>query len=341
MTPTTVATRAPANRRRLIGLLCVGAVLLALSMLSLAIGTRSIPLATTWRVLWHPDASVASDVVHSLRIPRTLLAIGVGAALGLAGGLMQALTRNPLAEPGLLGVNLGASTAVVVAIAFLGVTSLSGYLWFSLVGAAVTSAAVFGLGATGRSPTPERQLLAGISITAVLGAFVWAVLVSRPIAFDRYRYWDVGSLADREADTVVRVAPFLLIGIGLALWLGSRLNALSLGDEAAIAVGARPGRIRALGIVAVTLLCGAATAAAGPIWFLGLAVPYLARLFTGADHRWVLAYSVLLGPSVLLASDLVGRMAVPPAELPVGVVTAFVGAPIFLAICRRRRLALL
>jgi iron complex transport system permease protein len=262
----------------------------------------------------------------------------VGSALGLAGALMQALTRNPLAEPGLLGVNLGASTAVVAAIAFLGVTSLSGYVWFAFAGAAMTAAAVFALGGTGRASTPERQVLAGISITAVLGAFVWAVLVTMPEAFNRYRYWDVGSLADRDAGTLARVAPFLIVGIALALSLGRRLNALGLGDEAAAALGAHPGRIRALGILAITLLCGAATAATGPIWFLGLAVPYVARLLTGPDHRWVLAYSVVVGPSVLLLADVVGRVVVAPSELQVGVVTAFVGAPIFLALCRRRRL---
>ena len=326
-------------RRRATGLAGAVVLLLVASALSVAVGARTISPGTTWQVLWHDDGSAAAVVVHQLRITRTLLAIGVGAALGLAGALMQALTRNPLAEPGLLGVNLGAATAVVVAIAFLGVTSLTGYVWFSFAGAAVTSAAVFALGGTGRSPTPERQVLAGVSVTAVLGAFVWAVLVTRPEAFDRYRHWDVGSLADRESDTLVRVAPFLLVGVVLALTLGRRLNALGLGDEAAAALGARPGVIRALGLLAVTLLCGAATAATGPIMFLGLAVPYAARLLTGPDHRWVLAYSVLLGPSALLLADVIGRVAVAPSELQVGVVASFVGAPVFLALCRRKRLS--
>ncbi|TQS47039.1 FecCD family ABC transporter permease [Cryptosporangium phraense] len=326
------------TRRRTAGLAAAAAGLVVVSMLSLALGTRSIPLGTTWQVLWHPDGSVASDVIHTLRIPRTLLGLGVGAALGLSGALMQALTRNPLAEPGILGVNLGAATAVVVAIAFLGISSLSGYIWFSFAGAALTSVAVFALGGTGRSPTPERQILAGIALTSVLGAFVWAVLVTLPEVFDRYRYWDVGSLADRDHATLVRVAPFLVVGVVWALLLGGRLNALSLGDEAATAVGASPARIRALGLGAITLLCGAATAATGPIWFLGLAVPYVARLLVGADHRWVLGYSVLIGPSLLLLSDIVGRVAAPPSELQVGVVTAFVGAPVFLLLCRRRRI---
>jgi ABC-type Fe3+-siderophore transport system permease subunit len=316
-------------------------VLLAVTTLSIAVGTRSLALGTVWQVLWHDDGSVAADIVHRIRIPRTLLGIGVGGALGLAGALMQALTRNPLAEPGLLGVSLGASTGVVLAIAFLGVTSATGYVWFAFAGAALTSVAVFFLGGSGKAPTPERQVLAGISFTSVLGAVVWAVLVTNRETFDRYRHWDIGSLADRETSTIVQVLPFIAAGVLLALALGRQLNALGLGDEPATSMGARPNRIRLLGMLAITLLCGAATAASGPIGFLGLAVPYAARLFTGSDHRWILAYSVVLGPALLLASDVLGRVLVAPAELPVGVVTAFLGAPLFIAICRRRRLSAL
>jgi iron complex transport system permease protein len=329
-------------RRRKVSALGVTLAVLAVAVaLSLAIGTRPVPLADVWRVLLSPDDSTTADVVLGLRVPRTLLGIEVGAALGLAGALMQALTRNPLAEPGLLGVNLGASTAVVAAIAFLGVTTPAGYVWFAFAGAAITSAAVFAVGGAGRNATPERQVLAGVSLTAVLGAFVWAVLVTDPETFNRYRYWDVGSLADRDFDTVVQVTPFLLAGVVLAVSLGRRLNMLGMGDEAATALGAHPVRIRLLGILAITLLCGAATAAVGPIWFLGLAVPYIARLLTGPDNRWVLIYSLIVGPSVLLLSDVIGRVVVAPSELQVGVVTAFIGAPVFLALCRRRRLGTL
>jgi iron complex transport system permease protein len=331
----------PGIDRRYAGLAIAVAALLLVGLASIAIGSRTIAPTTVWRVLWFDDGSPESNIVHELRIPRTLLGIAVGAALGLAGALMQALTRNPLAEPGLLGVNLGASAGVVTAIAFLGVTTAAGYVWFAFAGAAVTTTAVFALGGSGRAPTPERLVLAGVSITAVLGALVWAVLVTRRDAFDRYRHWDVGSLVDREASTLVRLLPFLALGMVLALLLGGQLNALSLGDEAATALGAHPRATRVLGVVAVTLLCGAATAAAGPVWFLGLAVPYAARLITGPDHRWILAYSVLAGPTVLLAADVLGRVLVAPAELQVGVVTAFLGAPVFILLCRRRRLELL
>jgi iron complex transport system permease protein len=327
--------------RRWIGLVA-GVVLLGVAVaLSIAVGSRTIGLSTVWHVLWHDDGTPEAVIVHQLRLPRTVLGIGVGAALGLAGTLMQALTRNPLAEPGLLGVNLGASTAVVLAIAFLGVTSPAGYVWFAFAGAGITSVTVFALGGAGRAPTPERQVLAGVAFTSVLGAIVWAILMSRRETFDRYRHWDVGSLADRETSTVIQLAPFIVAGVLLALALGRQLNALALGDESATSMGAKPGRIRALGMVAITLLCGAATAASGPIWFLGLAVPYAARMFVGSDHRWILAYALVLGPALLLVSDVTGRVLVAPAELPVGVVTAFLGAPLFIALCRRRRLSVL
>ncbi|GAB1640228.1 FecCD family ABC transporter permease [Krasilnikovia sp. MM14-A1259] len=348
MTPTTAVRPATTSRdtlsrtgRRGAGLVA-GLAALALAVgLSIAVGSRWIGAGTVWQVLWHDDGSPSAVIVHQLRLPRTLLGLGVGAALGLAGTVMQALTRNPLAEPGLLGVNLGAATGVVLAIAFLGIGSATGYVWFAFAGAALTSGAVFALGGSGRAPTPERQVLAGVSLTAVLGAGVWAVLVTRREAFDRYRHWDVGSLADRETATVLQVMPFLVAGILLAVTLGRQLNALSMGDDSATALGARPGRIRALGMITITLLCGGATAACGPIWFLGLAVPYAARLFTGSDHRWILAYSLVLGPTLLLAADVAGRVLVAPAELPVGVVTAFLGAPLFIALCRRRRLSVL
>jgi iron complex transport system permease protein len=335
------ATTAPRAALRRTGLVVALAALAVTVVLSIAVGSRSLGPATVWQVLWHDDGSPAAVIVHQLRLPRTVLGIGAGAALGLAGALMQALTRNPLAEPGLLGVNLGAATGVVLAIAFLGVGSATGYVWFAFAGAALTSAAVFALGGSGRALTPERQVLAGVSFTSVLGALIWAVLVTRRESFDRYRHWDVGSLADRETATVVQVMPFIAAGILLALVLGRQLNALSMGDESATSLGAHPGRIRALGILAITLLCGAATAASGPLWFVGLAVPYAARLFTGSDHRWILAYSLILGPTLLLAADVAGRVLVAPAELPVGVVTAFVGAPLFIALCRRRKLRLL
>jgi iron complex transport system permease protein len=339
-------TRRPPTRGRrhgvqLAGLLVAFAVLVLVLVASVALGSRSIALPTTWQLLWDTGGGNRSNewiIIHELRIPRTLLGLAVGIALGLSGALMQALTLNPLADPGLLGINLGAATGVVIAIAFVGISSLNGYIWFAFAGAAATSAAVIVLGGTGRVPTPERQVLAGVAISAVLGAFVWGVLVMRRQVFNQYRHWDVGSLTDRPAGTLTQVVPFVVAGVVLALALARPLNAMALGDASAAALGARPARTRALGFAAVTLLCGAATAAAGPIWFLGLAVPHAARMIAGPDQRWVLAYSLVLAPAVLLTADILGRLVVAPQELEVGIVSAFLGAPVFLALCRRRRI---
>jgi iron-siderophore transport system permease protein len=333
------ALRRRATAIRAGGLLAALGLLAVVLLLSLAIGTKSIPLATSWNLLWHNDGSAQAVIIHDLRIPRTLIGLLVGVSLGLSGGLMQALTLNPLAEPGLLGVNLGASTGVVIAIAFAGVTSFNGYIWFAFVGAGVTSVAVFLLGATGRSANPERQVLAGIAITAVLGSFVYGVLVTDPEAFDRYRFWDVGSLGDLRTSVGWQALPFILVGIVLALGLAPALNALAMGEETGRALGAHILRTRSLGMLAVTLLCGAATAVTGPIWFVGLAVPHVARMLTGPDQRWILLYSMLLAPALLLGADIIGRVLVAPSELQVGIVTAFLGAPVFIWLARRRRMA--
>ncbi|MBP2473238.1 iron complex transport system permease protein [Crossiella equi] len=314
-------------------------VLVVVCLLSVAIGARSIPLGEVWAALWASDGSTEALVVHDLRIPRTLLGLGVGAALGLAGALMQALTRNPLADPGLLGVNFGASAAVVVAIGWFGVGGAGGYVWFAFGGAALASVVVFVLGTAGRrAATPERMVLAGVAVTAVLSAFISTVILIDPQTFDSFRYWSVGALAGRRLETVYQLAPFFLAGVVLSLGLARALNAVALGEEAGRALGANIGRTRALGALGVTLLCGAATAAAGPISFVGLAVPHMVRGFTGPDQRWVLPYSMVLSPVLLLAADILGRVVLAPAELEVGVVTAFLGAPVFIALVRRRKL---
>ncbi|MFD9739500.1 FecCD family ABC transporter permease [Umezawaea sp. NPDC059074] len=322
------------------GLLIAIGVLVFVFVLSLWVGTRNIPFASTWQVLLHNDGSTEAVIIHDLRIPRGLMGVLVGGALGLAGALMQALTRNPLADPGLLGVEMGASTAVVIAIAFTGVSTVTGYIWFAFAGAAAASVVVYVLGSSGRSAaTPERLVLAGAAITAVLVAFVSAVLVLDTQAFNAFRFWDVGALAGRKMDAVAQVAPFILAGVVIALGLARSLNVLALGDQTGKALGANLGRTRAIGALAVTLLCGAATAAAGPIAFIGLTIPHVARMIAGSDQRWVLPYSLVLAPILLLGADVVGRVVIAPQELQVGIVTAFLGAPVFIALCRRRKLA--
>ena len=334
------SARARAHSLRAAGLIVAIGLLAAIFLVSIWVGSKNIPLTSTWAVLWHNDGSTEAVIIHDLRIPRALLGVLVGAALGLSGALMQALTRNPLADPGLLGVNMGASTAVVIAIAYLGVSTVTGYVWFAFLGAAAVSVFVYVLGAAGRAvATPERLVLAGAAISAALYAFNSAVLLLNPLTFNQFRFWTVGSLANRRMDVLLDVLPFVGVGLVLALALARPLNALALGEEAGRALGAHLGRTRVLGVLAVTLLCGAGTAAAGPIAFVGLLVPHAARLLVGPDQRWALPYSMVLAPILLLVADVVGRVVIPPGELQVGVVTAFIGAPAFIALCRRRKLA--
>jgi iron complex transport system permease protein len=278
--------------------------------------------------------------VRELRVPRTLVGLAVGVALGLAGALMQALTRNPLADPGILGVEAGAAAAIVGAIALFGVTEPSAYIWFSFLGAAVASVVVYLLGSHGRAgATPVRLALAGVAVTAALTAFTNGLILLDPEAFDEFRHWVVGSLAGRDLAILGEVGPFLIVGTLIALALARPLNALALGDDSGRALGARVGRTRALGAVSITLLCGAATAVAGPIVFVGLCVPHMARAIAGPDQRWVVGYSALLAPILLLTADVIGRVVISPSELEVGVVTALIGAPVFIALVRRKRIA--
>lgn len=338
----TVRAASPSLRRRAAtmrwGGLLAGAVLLAgVCVLSLSVGARSIPFAAVWEVLFDGRGGEEGFIVRELRIPRTVLGLLAGAALGLAGALMQGLTRNPLADPGLLGVNNGASAAVVVAISFLGVGSPIGYVWFAFLGAAATYTLVYLLGSTGRAATPDRMVLAGAAINAAMIAFVSAVLLHDVETFDKFRFWDVGSLAGRDLAVALQVGPLILLGVVVALALARPLNALALGDETGRALGAHTERTRLIGALAVALLCGGATAAAGPIAFVGLAVPHVVRLVTGPDQRWVMAYSLVLAPALLLGADVVGRLLAAPGELEAGIVTAFLGAPVFIALSRRRR----
>ncbi|MGW6306248.1 FecCD family ABC transporter permease [Streptomyces niveus] len=329
-------------RRRLLVLTGCLVLVAGLVLVSLAVGSRTVPLETVWRVLLHDDGSPEALIVWRLRVPRTALAVVVGAALALAGTVMQAITRNPLAEPGLVGVNAGASLAVVIAVAAFQVTEVSGYIWFALVGAILAALLVHTLAAgSARSHQHTRLVLAGAALSASLGACTGILTMFNSTAFDSYRFWVVGSLQNRGTDVLVAVAPFVAAGTVIALLLGPALNALALGDETGRALGLRVSWVRAAGFCAVMLLCGAATAAAGPLAFVGLAVPHALRLVLGPDHRWLLAYALPAGAVLLLMSDIIGRIVAPPGELEVGIVTAFLGAPVLVwFIVRRRRTAL-
>lgn len=311
--------------------------LLVVAVLSLGLGARQLSVAEVWQGLTDPHAETYA-VVHQLRLPRTLLGLLAGAALGLAGGITQSLTRNPLADPGLLGINAGAASAVVSAITFLGVTSYTGYVWFAFAGAAAVSVLVWAVGG-GRTATPVRLALAGTAVNAVMYAYVNAVQLLDTNSLDRMRFWTVGSLAPARPGTVAEMAPFVAAGIVAAVLLARPLNALALGEESARALGARPAYTRAGAIAAVTLLCGAATAACGPIIFVGLMVPHLVRPLTGPDMRRMLPYCAVLAPAILLGADVLGRLVARPGEVLVGIVTAVAGGPVFLWVVRRGRWA--
>ncbi|MET7453536.1 iron chelate uptake ABC transporter family permease subunit [Streptomyces sp. NPDC005574] len=330
---------APPTRRavRALGLLVSVVILLLVALASIAIGAKQLSMGEVWHGLFH-NSGTYGDVVVSERLSRTVLGLLAGAALGLSGAVLQALTRNPLADPGLLGINAGASAAVVTAITFFGVTSLSGYVWFAFFGAAAVGALVWFLGGS-RGATPVRLALAGTAISAALYGYLQAVMISDDAALGRMRFWTVGSLSSASDSTIVQVLPFLAAGTLLALALARPLNAMAMGDDTAKALGAHLNRTRALSMLSATVLSGAATAACGPIVFVGLMVPHAVRSFTGPDLRWILPYATLLSPVLLLGSDVIGRVVARPAELQVGIVTALIGGPVFIFLVRRRRTA--
>ncbi|MFF3847700.1 FecCD family ABC transporter permease [Streptomyces sp. NPDC002328] len=330
---------APPTRRaiRFAGLLLSVAVLLLVAMASIAIGAKELSLAQVWHGLFESTGTYA-DVVVDERQSRTALGLLAGAALGLSGTVLQALTRNPLADPGLLGINAGASAAVVTAITYFGVTSLSGYVWFAFLGAAAVGALVWFLGGS-RGATPVRLALAGTAISAALFGYVQAVMIMDKAALARMRFWTVGSLSAATEDMIWQVAPFLAVGTLLSLALARPLNAVAMGDDTAKALGAHLGRTRALSMLAATVLCGAATAACGPIVFVGLMVPHVVRSFTGPDLRWIMPYAAILSPVLLLGSDVIGRVVARPSEVQVGIITAIIGGPVFIFLVRRRRTA--
>ncbi|MDT7844288.1 FecCD family ABC transporter permease [Streptomyces justiciae] len=330
---------APPTRRaiRVLGLLVSVVILVLVALASIAIGAKELSLGQVWHGLFE-DSGTYGDVVVTERLWRTLLGLLAGAALGLAGAVLQALTRNPLADPGLLGINAGASAAVVTAMTYFGVTSLSGYVWFAFFGAAAVGALVWFLGGS-RGATPVRLALAGTAISAALYGYLQAVMITDEAALGKMRFWTVGSLTSASESTILQVLPFLAGGTLLALALARPLNAMEMGDDTARALGANLNRTRALSMLAAVVLCGAATAACGPIVFVGLMIPHVVRSFTGPDLRWILPYAAILSPVLLLGADVIGRVVARPSELQVGIVTAIIGGPVFIFLVRRRRTA--
>lgn len=321
--------------RRGLVVACLAAALAVACVASVFLGSQRIGVDEAWAGLT-TGIGDAGAIVQGMRIPRTYVALAVGAALGIAGALIQGFTRNPLADPGILGVNAGASLGVTIGVTFFGLTSVGGYIWFSFAGAVAATVLVYLIGSAGRTaPDPMRMTLSGVALGAVMSGVVAAIGLLNPHAFQTMRSWSAGSLTSLTPD-VFSVLPFIGVGLGLAFCLAPSLNALALGDDLATALGSRVALTRVLSIVAVTMLCGAATAAAGPIAFVGLMIPHAVRWFVGPHQGWILLGTLFAAPLLLLTADVVGRLVLRTGEMPVSVVTAIIGAPVLIALVRRR-----
>lgn len=325
------------NRARMLWLPAMVALLVLCTAASLAVGSRDVSLEDLIAGLQGYTENLSQAAIVK-RMPRTLLAAAVGAALGLAGGVMQGVTRNPLADPSILGVNMGASLAVVIGIAWFGMSSLSGYIWAAMVGAAVAAVFVYAIGSLGRGgATPLKLALAGAATSAALSSFITAVALPRGDIATLIRSWQIGGVGGATYDSLSAMLPFLILGGAVCLLSARGLNALALGDELAAGLGEHVVVVRAVAALGAVMLCGAATAMAGPIGFVGLVVPHLCRLLVGVDQRWLLPFSALTGACLLIISDVAGRIIARPSELDVGILTAFIGAPVFIAVVRRQK----
>ncbi len=325
------------NGTRFVCLCVVTACLGLLLISSVAVGTRHVGWGDILSALAGANDNIGQAAV-AVRIPRTILAGLAGGALGLSGAIMQGVTRNPLADPGILGVNLGASLAVVVGIAWFGISSANAYIWTAVTGAGISAVFVYTIGSLGRGgATPLKLALAGVATSVAFASLVLAIVLPRADIAGGIRSWQVGGVGGATFNSIWHALPFLAIGLVLAMLSAKRLNSLALGDEMAAGLGERVALARAMAALSAILLCGATTAVCGPIGFVGLIVPHLCRLLVGVDHRWLLPFSAITGSCLLLAADVVGRIIARPNELEVGIVTAFVGAPFFIWIVRRQR----
>ncbi|XAS63972.1 iron chelate uptake ABC transporter family permease subunit [Micrococcaceae bacterium Sec5.8] len=335
-----VPATGPARGPQVRWLLAAVTVLVLLTGASLAIGARGLDLGTVGQALTGFDPASGDHAVVHARIPRTILGLLAGGALGLAGAAMQGVARNPLADPGILGINAGAALAIVTGIYVFGVTTLTGYIWFAFLGAAAAAVVVYVIASLGRDrATPVKLALAGAALSAGLSSLTNVILVSSRDTLDRFRFWQVGGIAGRDWAVIVPALPFLLLGAAMVLCTGRILNNLALGDDLARGLGQRVGLSRGLSALGIVLLCGSATALAGPIGFVGLVVPHAVRFLTGPDYRWILPFSLVLAPALLLAADVAGRVILLPGEVPAGILTALLGAPVFVWLIRRGKAA--
>lgn len=313
-------------------------VLILCILASLAFGARYVNFPDIIDILLNGKKTSLIDIVVHERIPRTVFGIIAGAALGVSGALMQAITRNPIADPGILGVNTGASLFVVSGMALFHIGSLSQYIWLSLIGATATSLFVYVIGSLGYGgATPIKLALAGAATSAALSSVVSAIILPRTEVMNAFRFWQVGSVSGATWEGIYTVLPFLITGLIIGVLVSPALDALALGDDVATGLGIRTGTVRLLGALSGILLCGATTALAGPIGFIGLMVPHMMRMFCGPNLRLIIPMSAVGGAILLTISDVLGRLISSPGELESGIVTSFLGAPILIIIAMRAK----
>jgi iron complex transport system permease protein len=321
----------------MIGLIAGFLVLLVCLVVSVAYGAADISWQTVYESLIAFDNSREHLIIRTIRLPRSLLAMIVGASISTAGAIMQGITRNPLADPGILGINAGAAFAVVMAIFFFGASSPSSYIWYAFAGAGITAVTVYFLAALGRSGiTPLNLTIAGAAIAAFLTSLTTAMLIISQQTLEEIRFWLVGSLAGADKSLILQILPYACLGMLLTLIISQQITILSLGEDVARGLGQQTVWVKIVAAVCVLLLNGSAVAVAGSIGFIGLVVPHLVRFWVGVDYRWILPYSAVFGAILLLISDVVARSIAQPQEIPVGIMTALVGAPFFIYLAKTK-----
>jgi iron complex transport system permease protein len=312
-------------------------VLVTFIALSIVYGYTDTSWKAAFDTFMEPDGSTEHLVIQNIRLPRALIAAAVGASLAISGVLMQTLTKNPLASPGIFGINAGGGFMVVMAVTLFGVTSLQSFAWLSFLGAAIAAVGVFIIGGASGSNglTPMKLTLAGAAITAMFSSFTQGLLVLNEAALEQVLFWLAGSVQGRSLAILAGVFPYILAGWILSLMIAGKMNILAMGEDVAKGLGVKTNILKVISLVAVVLLAGGSVAVAGPIGFIGIVIPHIARKIIGVDHRWLIPYSGLLGAILLLAADIGARYIIMPQEVPVGVMTAVIGAPFFVYVARR------
>jgi iron complex transport system permease protein len=313
-------------------------ILVISAIVSIAFGARLLTFNELYNGIFNPEVDPFITSIIRSRVPRTIFGLCCGIALGISGALMQAVTRNPLSDPSILGVNTGAALFVVCGMSFFSIERVDQYIWFAIIGALITSIFVYSIGSLGKGgATPIKLVLAGTATSAALTSLISAILMPRGFVIDNYRFWQIGSIGAGTWNSLLTFLPFLIIGVVVAVLSANSLNALSLGDDAATGLGVNTTRLRLFAIIAAVMLCGATTAIAGPIGFVGLLAPHLIRLVVGSNYKLLIPLSAFTGASILVFADVIGRILGSPGELEVGIITALIGAPILIVFAIRSK----